>query len=74
MIFKGEGSLDTVFFFKVIVETCNNQESSHVKVPYRTNQIQRELPRNTFFKVMVENQVVLGFSHVWVAYGTNKRQ
>jgi hypothetical protein len=29
-----------------MVETCNNQASSHVKVPYRTNQIQRGLPRN----------------------------
>ena len=29
-----------------MLETCNNQASSHVKVPYKTNQIQRGLPRN----------------------------
>ena len=29
-----------------MVETCNNQASSQVKVPFKTNQIQGGLPRN----------------------------
>ena len=29
-----------------MVETCNNQASSHVKVPYKTNHIQKVHPRN----------------------------
>ena len=29
-----------------MVDTCNNQATSHVKIPYKTNRIQRGLPRN----------------------------
>ena len=39
------GSIDA-FKKKIMLDTCNNQTSSHVKVPYRTNQIQRGVPRN----------------------------